>query len=42
MLRERLLDLFYEFNVRCDETIEELVNDVENIIEDEKHKRQSA
>lgn len=33
-LRQWLIDLFYEFNVRCDETIEELVDDVESIIKD--------
>lgn len=32
-LRQWLLDLFYEYNVKCDETIEELVDDVEEIIE---------
>lgn len=32
-LRKYLLDLFYEYNVRCDETIEELVDDVEEILE---------
>ena len=33
-LRKLLLDLFYENNVRCNQTIEELVDDVESIIED--------
>lgn len=33
-LREWLIDLFYEYNVRCDEKIEELVDDVESIIKD--------
>ena len=32
-LRQWLCDLFYEYNVRCDETIEELVDDIEEIIE---------
>lgn len=32
-LRQWLLDLFYEYNVRCDEKIEELVDDVEEIVE---------
>lgn len=32
-LRQWLLDLFYEYNIKCDETIEELVDDVEEIIE---------
>ena len=33
-LRQWLLDLFYEYHVRCDETVEELVDDIESIIED--------
>ena len=33
-LRKWLLDLFYEQDVRCKESIEELVDDVEEIIED--------
>lgn len=33
-LRKWLLDLFYEQNVRANESIEELVNDIEGIIED--------
>lgn len=33
-LRKWLLDLFYEYNVRADESIEELVDDIEGIIED--------
>lgn len=39
-LRKWLLDLFYEYNVRCDETIEELVDDVENIIKDAGYVKQ--
>lgn len=33
-LREQLLDLFYEKNVMCDVSIEDLVDFVEDIIED--------
>jgi hypothetical protein len=29
-----VLDLFYEYNVRCDESIEELADDIENIVKD--------
>lgn len=39
-LRQWLLDLFYEYNVKCDETIEELVDDVEEIIEDAGYTKQ--
>ena len=41
-IRKWLTDLFYEYNVRCDETIEELVDDVEQIIEDSIKLRQTA
>lgn len=34
MLRQWLLDLLYENNVMANESIEELVDDIENIIED--------
>ena len=34
MLRKWLLDLLYENNVMAKESIEELVDDIENIIED--------
>lgn len=30
--REKLIGLFYENNVRCDQTIEKLVDDVEDVI----------
>lgn len=33
-LRKWLLDLLYEQNVRANESIEELVDDIEGIIED--------
>ena len=39
-LRQWLLDLFYECDVKCDETIEELVDDVEEIIEDAGYTKQ--
>lgn len=32
-LRTWLTDLFYEYNVRCDETIEQLVDDVVETVE---------
>ena len=31
-LKEQLLDLLYECNVKCDETLEELAEDIENIL----------
>jgi hypothetical protein len=31
-MREKLIELFYENNVRCDQTIEGLVDDVQSII----------
>lgn len=31
--RDRLIELFYENNVRCDQTIEELVDDVYDIVD---------
>lgn len=34
LLRKWLLDLCHEYNVRCDITIEELIDDIEEIIED--------
>lgn len=33
-LRQWVLDLFYEYNVKCDESIEELADDIENIVKD--------
>lgn len=32
--RERLIELFYENNVRCDQTVEHLADDVEDIFSD--------
>ena len=32
--RTWLTELFYEYNVRCDETIEELVDDVVETVKD--------
>lgn len=40
MLRQWLLDLLYENNVIANESIEELVDDIENIIEDAGYVRQ--
>ena len=40
MLRQWLLDLLYENNVMADESIEELVDDIENIIEDAGYVKQ--
>ena len=33
-MRDKLIDLFYENNVRCDQTIEGLADDVKSIFED--------
>lgn len=34
-MRDRLVELFYENNVRCDQTIEHLVDDVMSIFEND-------
>lgn len=41
-MRDRLVELFYENNVRCDQTIEHLVDDVVSIFEDLINRQQSA
>lgn len=40
MLRQWLIDLLYENNVIANESIEELVDDIENIIEDAGYVKQ--
>ena len=40
MLRQWLIDLLYENNVMANESIEELVDDIENIIEDAGYVKQ--
>ena len=40
-LRTWLTDLFYEYNVRCDETIEELVDDIVEIVENAGYEKVS-